>query len=248
MLYSVHTENGGNMKHLFLSLAVILAACTVSAPEFENEREIYTGAENKKCLDFNTIKVSQTLTDGYAAVANVCDDDDDTSCNGMAVLVHKYRDALLWDDKVIKIPDDRCFVIINTQVYETEYKTRKTAPVLGVGYKHAAETADEYKMRFDEYINRTNERCINTLLAKNSKNTRVDVEKICLCTMDGVRRADYREREKLMFDARGDYNFDFLIEQEFNKQLQMCKKEFIGKNHKNINRSNGGAKRRSNKK
>ena len=138
------------MKRIALfSMIALLSACSLFRTE-TSDTDIWKAKKNTECMDIKAVKVFQTLDEGALALA--CDGWDTKYCTGMTVYVPKSHSITteLYDDKVIKTPENKCFIPLSTYKYETKGGSVKTVPMVEFGYSYTPESSDEFRSRFYE--------------------------------------------------------------------------------------------------
>jgi hypothetical protein len=93
----------------------------------------------------------------------------------------------LYDDKVIKTPENKCFIPLSTYKYETKGGSVKTVPMVEFGYSYTPESSDEFRSRFYERAVNMYADCKDHFIfsdKKMSKSLKAEGEKFCMCLDD----------------------------------------------------------------
>jgi len=163
---------------IFVLFTIILSACSLLSSNTDDTT--WKVEKNEDCADFTTIKVFQTLDNG--ALAHVCNNSWNTEyCSGMVVFVMKQWDMKLWDERVLTVPQDKCFTYDGTYKYETKGKDVKTVPMLGLGYKYSPKSEEDAQTRLltrsiDFYKN-----CQLNFANEKDKTLKSEGDKLCSC-------------------------------------------------------------------
>lgn len=175
------------MKRIALfSMIALLTACSLFRTE-TSDTDIWKAKKNTECMDIKAVKVFQTLDEG--ALAFACDGWDTKYCSGMTVYVPQSHSITteLYDDKVIKTPENKCFILLSTYKYETKGGSVKTVPVVEFGYSYTPESSDEFRSRFYERAVNMYADCKDHFIfgdKKMSKSLKAEGEKFCMCLDD----------------------------------------------------------------
>lgn len=166
--------------------------------------------ENKNCMGVQKVQVLQVIEDGYA-LATEC---KNSSCYGMAVLLTPQRNIDYYDDMIVTLPEDKCFIQNGVYKYEAKSGNSKTVPVLQYGYKYDA--TDEYEMveRLKESEEEVNFICKNSL-SYEEKNIDENLKK-CDCISENFIGIIFSLNED---DTTNKTNFNNLLK---DKLTQKC--------------------------
>lgn len=172
------------MKKLFiLPVIVLLSACGMFQTEPDNTNG-WKAERNTDCSDVRAIRVFQTLS-SWSALARICENGSTSYCYGTVVLLEKDGEDL-WDDKIVKPGQDKCFVYDGTYKYETKGNDTKTVPVLKTRYKYSPKSIEEFRERALESATQEYLTCAGLLDDAKNEKIRSDWRGYCLCRYGSV--------------------------------------------------------------
>ena len=169
------------MKINALFLLLFLTAChQLGLTNYLNGflgNTISTNIYNKNCINIAKFKIFQVFDDNYA-LARSCEDNDDTLCLGLVVLLTPQENIDYYDEMYILAPDNKCPVQDGVYRYTTKNDIKKTVPI--IYFEDKILDSDDKISTIDKYndydLEAFENSCISSLDNKTAENI-----KVCKC-------------------------------------------------------------------
>ncbi len=207
------------MKINALFLLLFLTAChQLSSTNHLNsfsDNTTSTNVYNESCMNIAKFKIFQVLDDNYA-LAESCEDNDDTLCLGLVALLTPQENIDYYDEMYISAPDNKCPVQDGVYKYKTKNNIEKTVPIIYFEDK-ILDSDDKISIidKYSDYDLETLENaCISSLDNKTTENI-----KTCKCIADFLKNDLLNITLKEFYDA----NEESIDEYIFTKMLNKCR-------------------------
>ncbi|MBQ8631324.1 MAG: hypothetical protein IJ479_06350 [Alphaproteobacteria bacterium] len=106
----------------------------------------FTLKRNENCLDSTEFEIFQTL-DTSAALATECTISRGCSSFNKTVLLLPQVDIEYYDQMIVKIPENKCPIIMGTYRYTSKDERERTVPIIDFAYEYEPANEEEKIIR-----------------------------------------------------------------------------------------------------